>query len=192
MIVCLLLAAGSSSRMGKPKMLLPYNDKTFLQHIVDEIKELNSVQLLVVTGSCHSLLQPILASKKIPLIENKKWEEGMGSSIRAGIEYIQSNYKNTEAVLILVCDQPFISSSLLNDLIETANQKGKGIIASAYSDTLGTPVLFNRKYFGQLLTLSGQSGAKRIIQQFDDDVASVEFPAGATDIDTPEDYKALP
>lgn len=192
MTVCLLLAAGSSLRMGKPKMLLPYNNKTFLQHIIDEIKELEGVELLVVTGCYHSLIQPILASQKIPLVENKNWEEGMGSSIKTGVEHIKRTYENAGAVLILVCDQPFISSLLLSELITKAKQTGKGIIASAYSDTLGTPVLFNKKYFDQLLTVTGQSGAKRIIQQFAADTASVEFPGGATDIDTPDDYKALP
>jgi molybdenum cofactor cytidylyltransferase len=191
MTVCLLLAAGSSSRMGKPKMLLTFNNKTFLQHIIDETKKLSDAPLLVVTGCYHSLTAPILTAQNIPYIENKNWQEGMGSSIQTGVEYILSKYPDTENIIITVCDQPHISFSLFNKLIEAHTKTGKNIIASTYNGTAGTPVLFGKKYFEQLRQLKGQYGAKKIIQQFSQDVFCIDFPEGATDIDTPEDYKAL-
>jgi molybdenum cofactor cytidylyltransferase len=91
----------------------------------------------------------------------------------------------------MVCDQPFASASLLNDLIAAHEETLKGIIASGYNNTLGTPVLFNKKYFDDLLKLQGAEGAKKIIMKYADDVATVPFPMGAVDIDTIEDYDSL-
>ena len=191
MTICLLLAAGSSSRMGKPKMLLPDNGKTFLQHAIDEIKKVKGSGLLVVTGCYHELLESILSAQQIAFVENKNWEKGIGPSIQEGVKYIVNHYSIADNIIILVCDQPYISSALLNELIETKQQSGKGIIASAYNGTMGTPVLFDKKYFEQLALLNGQYGAKKIIQANQADVAEVAFPLGAVDIDTEEDYEKL-
>ena len=191
MTVCLLLAAGSSSRMGKPKMLLLFNGKTLLQHVIDETKKVNENKLLVVTGCYHSLLNEILLQQQIDFIENQNWEEGMGSSIQKGITYIIQHCHNVNSVIILVCDQPYISAALLDELIAVKQQTHKGIIASAYNDTTGTPVLFDEKYFEQLALLKGQYGAKKLVQQFKNDVASVVFSLGEVDIDTKEDYDRL-
>ena len=191
MTVCLLLAAGSSSRMGKPKMFLPFNGKTLLQHVIDEIKKTNGTQLLVVTGCYHPLLKEILLSQQIDFTENENWEDGMGSSIQKGISYIIKHYQNASNVIILVCDQPHISSSLLNELITTAQKTSKGIIASFYNDTNGTPALFDKKYFEHLILSNGKYGAKKIIQQYKEDAAMVNFPLGKVDIDTDEEYEKL-
>lgn len=191
MTVCLLLAAGSSSRIGKPKMLLSFNGKTLLQHAIDEVNKLKHCKLLVVTGCYHSLLKEILVQQQIDFIENQHWEEGMGSSIQKGITHIMQQYSNADSVIILVCDQPHISSSLLQELIQVKQQTNKGIIAAAYNDTTGTPVLFDKKYFEQLALLNVQYGAKKLLQQFKDDVAKLPFALGAVDIDTKEDYENL-
>jgi len=214
---CLLLAAGSSSRMNTgrysrsnqqtdkqetgltygtdrgavAKMLLPFKGKTLLQHVIDEIKKSESDQLTVVTGCYHSILQEVLLPQKIDVAENKNWEEGMGASIQIGVTHILQQYPTTENIIILVCDQPYISCALLNELIMTKQKTGKSIIASAYNNTNGTPVLFDKKYFDRLLLLNGPSGAKRIVQQHIHDVAEVAFPEGAFDIDTPEEYDSL-
>ncbi len=191
MNICLLLAAGSSSRMGQPKMLLHFRGKTLLGHSIYEIKKLPAGKLLVVTGCYHTVLKEILEPQQIECIQNKQWEEGMGSSIKMGIGHIMENYPAAKTVIIVVCDQPHISVALLQELIHKKQQTGKGIIACAYNDTTGTPVLFDKKYFQQLALLSGQSGAKKLVQQFAEDTAMVSFPLGITDIDTPQDYDKL-
>ena len=191
MTACLSLAAGGSSRMGKPKMLLPFNGKTLLQHTIDEVKKVNDTQLLVVTGCYHSLLKETLSSQQIDFTENESWEDGMGSSIQKGITHIMKHYHSASNVIILVCDQPYISSSLLNELIATAHKTGKGIIASFYNDTTGTPALFDKKYFEHLALLNGKHGAKKIIQKYKEDAATVNFPLGKLDIDTNEEYEKL-
>lgn len=191
MTVCLLLAAGSSSRMGSPKMLLPFNGKTFLQHAIDEIKNSNANGLVVVTGCCHQHLKGILLPQQINFVENKNWEEGMSSSIQTGTAYTIQQYPSTESIIIAVCDQPYISSSLLNELVAAKQKTGKGIIASTYNNTQGTPVLFSKKYFEQLKQLGGPYGAKKIIQGHANDMSAINFPKGAIDIDTVEDYENL-
>lgn len=189
MTVCLLLAAGSSSRMGKPKMLLSFKGKTLLQGAIDEINNINET-LLVVTGKYHDLIKDVLLSQQVNFVENKNWEEGMGSSIQTGIKFIIENYA-AENVIILVCDQPYLSSALLVELIDMQKRTKKGIVTSVYNNTIGTPVLFTSKYFNQLALLDGQAGAKKIVNQFIDDTATVEFPQGNIDIDTQEDYEQL-
>lgn len=215
MTTCLLLAAGSSSRMtGRyrrsdqhveietgltsgsdqeaiPKMLLRFKDKTLLQHIIDEIKNSDADHLTVVTGCYHAAIKEVLGLQEIDLIENKSWEQGMGASIQSGITHIIQHYPNTQHLIILVCDQPYISSALLNEMIRTKQKTGKGIVASAYNNTIGTPVLFEKKYFNSLLLLNGQQGAKKIVLQNTNDTAEVAFAGGAFDIDTPEDYHSL-
>lgn len=191
MTTCLLLAAGSSSRMGNPKMLLSFNGKTFLQHAIDEIKGSGAHNLVVVTGCYHQQLTPILLPQQIDFIENKNWDEGMGTSIQAGVARILQQYPHSENIIIAVCDQPYISSSLFDRLIAANTETGKSIIASVYNGTAGTPVLFDKKHFNQLLQLEGPQGAKKLVQQCAGDAFYIDFPGGATDIDTPEDYKAL-
>ena len=202
--VCVLLAAGSSSRMqpgflhqsddkttGVAKMLLEINGRTLLQHVIDEVQQIPGVPLLVVTGCYHHLLVKILASQQIAFVYNERWEEGMGTSIQKAVTHIDECFPQADHAMILVCDQPFISSGLLKKIINTGLATGKGIVACSYNDTTGTPVLFGRKYFNQLEKLQGGQGAKKIIQQYREDVALIDFPEGAIDIDTADDYRQL-
>ena len=111
----------------------------------------------------------------------------MASSIRLGIE----DSLNADAVILMVCDQPFITSDILNNLIETYSNSGRGIVACSYDNTFGPPVLFSKKYFPELLQLKGDIGARKIIDQHFVDVALVDFPRGSIDIDTEADYLKL-
>jgi len=191
MTVSLILAAGSSSRMGEPKMLLMYKGKTLLQHVIDEAKFINDNLLIVVTGRYHDLLVPLLQQQSIEPIKNEQWKNGMGSSVSAGVCYILKNFPSAENVLILTCDQPFVSTALLQQLINTKVISGKGIAACAYGDTVGIPVLFDKKYFNLLLSLKDNKGAKKIVSDSMKDVVSIDFPAGIIDIDEPKDYEKL-
>ena len=186
----LLLAAGASSRMGHPKMFLLYRGKSLLQHIVDEAAII-SLPVFIVTGEHHAAVKDALPSNIVHLIYNEHWQDGMGASIRAGVEGIVQSGTDPDAIIIVVCDQPFISADLLQLLVTTKISSGKGMVGCAYNDTIGTPVLFDKQYFPALLQLGGQQGAKKLLQQFPEDVAVVPFPLGSIDIDTPEDYERL-
>jgi molybdenum cofactor cytidylyltransferase len=187
----LLLAAGASSRLGLPKMFLYYKGKTLLHHITDAAMDVVPSPLFVVAGEHTQAIRNILQGHTAMVLHNDHWQEGMGGSIRTGIQGILDAGYAPESVLITVCDQPFITPDLLNALITAKTETGKGIIACSYDETIGTPVLFDKQYYPNLLELNGQHGAKKILQQFPDDVTTVPFPQGGVDIDTPEDYERL-
>lgn len=186
----LLLAAGASSRMGKPKMFLTYQGRSFLQHAAAAATAV-SPHCFVVAGALAWETAIELMEYPVRVIHHPGWEAGIGSSIAAGMEGIVAARVQADQVLILVCDQPFIDGTLLQHMIDLAAASGKGIVACAYQDTIGTPVLFDKAYFPLLLQLNGQQGAKKILQERPDEVATLPFPAGGFDIDTPEDYAKL-
>jgi molybdenum cofactor cytidylyltransferase len=186
----LIVAAGNSSRLGEPKQLLKYNGKTLLRNVVEKaIKVSDSV--IVVTGSGHSQISKEIENIEVNIIENVKWNEGMGSSIKMGITQLVNEFPDVQNIIISVCDQPFIEASVFSNLIQMQKDSQKGIVAAKYSETLGTPVLFTKKYFAELLKLSGREGAKKMLQKFKDDIAKINFEKGAIDIDTQSDYQKL-
>lgn len=168
---------------------MQFNGTTFIQHIIHTAKQIPTTKIAVVTGCYHSLLQPILANEAVDIVYNDEWEKGMGTSIKKGIEYLsESSITNC---FILVCDQPYITDSLLKEMLQQKEATGNGIVACSYGNTFGTPVLFDQRYFNLLKQLDGPIGAKKIVQQFLADTMMVNFPEGAADIDTPEDYERL-
>ncbi len=186
----IILAAGESSRMGKPKQLLPYKGKTLLRHAVDEALASECKTIVVVFGAYADNLQNEIKAEAVTIVNNPLWQEGMASSIRAGIETLQPD-TDIHSAIIMLCDQPFVDAALINQLIHQKNNTQKSIIACAYNDTYGVPILFSRDYFPSLLTLTGKEGAKKILVNFEYDMALVPFKKGATDIDTPADYEDL-
>jgi molybdenum cofactor cytidylyltransferase len=186
----LLLAAGASSRMGQPKMFLTWQGETLLQHAMSAAAHI-STPVFVVTGEHTDRIGAALQQAPVQLIPNPQWQEGMGTSVAAGVTGILQAGGSPEQLIIVVCDQPFISAGLLQQLIDMKVSSGKGIVGCSYDNTVGTPVLFDRQYFPTLQGLNGQQGAKRLLQQYPEDVATVPFPQGSFDIDTPEDYERL-
>jgi len=190
MTTIVILAAGSSSRMGQPKQNLVYEDKTLLQRIAEQAK-LVTDHVLVILGAGKEVIIPTLQHlEEVITIDNAQWVEGTGSSIRLAIEYLLTQ-NNADQVLFTLCDQPYVNAELLKNLITTAEISGHGIIACHYSNTIGVPALFNKKYFPALLELQGQEGAKKLFEQYADDVQTIPFPQGAIDIDTEEDFRKL-
>jgi molybdenum cofactor cytidylyltransferase len=187
----LILAAGSSSRLGEPKQLLPLGDLTLLQHTINEALALQSGPVLIVLGSNAELILPTLDNEAVSITINTAWAEGMASSIRVGMQALLSEYPLIAAVILMVCDQPYLSRTHLLQLIQEAEGSGKGIAASSYGETAGTPVLFSRKYFPVLIEVKGKDGAKSLVHRFAEDVCHVSFANGEIDIDTREDYNKL-
>lgn len=186
----LLLAAGASSRMGQPKMFLTWQGKTLLEHIVSAAASI-STPVFVVTGEHTRAIATALQHYEVHLIANEQWQEGMGTSVAAGVAGILQAGFTPDALVIAVCDQPFITAELLQQMITEKERSGKGIAGCSYDNTIGTPVLFDKKYFPALQQLNGQQGAKRLLQQFPEEVTTIPFPLGSMDIDTPEDYERL-
>jgi molybdenum cofactor cytidylyltransferase len=186
----MILAAGNSSRLGEPKQLLEYKGKSLLHHVTRQALKMTGA-VVVVSGSNNNLIENELKNLQVITVYNPEWQEGMGSSIRVGVEKIINEFPVLESLIISVCDQPFINSSVFSELITKHKENLKGIIASAYAGVLGTPVMFDRKYFGELSKLSGNEGAKKLLHVFSRDVESIDFEKGRIDIDTKDDYEQL-
>jgi len=186
----ILLAAGSSSRLGEPKQLLPWQDKTLLEHAIAAAVHAHVGPVMVVLGAHNEKIKPFLASSDYVI--NTHWQDGMAGSIRCGLEAVIEKYAGIHGAILSVCDQPFLLAAIFQQLLEKHTSSGKPIVASAYDDaTLGTPVFFHNSLFAELLKLTGDKGAKALIKKFDHHVATVLFPGGAMDIDTLADYHHL-
>ncbi|MFC4390826.1 nucleotidyltransferase family protein [Flavobacterium quisquiliarum] len=187
----IILAAGNSSRLGRPKQLLEYKESTLLKNTIFEALKVENVFVLVVTGANHETIEKELNFPEIRICLNTDWQNGMSSSIVKGLSELLNLNPDCEQCIFAVCDQPFVTSSIFENLIKEHQITQKGIVASAYSETLGTPVLFHKKYFKELLDLQGQEGAKKLIKKYAEDIASISFEKGSIDIDTEEDYNKL-
>ncbi|WAC12364.1 nucleotidyltransferase family protein [Dyadobacter pollutisoli] len=187
----IILAAGNSSRLGEPKQLLKYQNKTLIRHITEAAAETVGSNVIVVTGSNAELIQNEIDGLSFQLAHNADWQEGMASSIVTGVSKLITLNPQCQGAVIAVSDQPFVTSSLFRDLIQSNIQNGSGIVASSYDQTVGTPVFFSSSYFPQLLQLTGVEGAKKLIKRFESDVTTISFPLGSIDIDTQEDYGNL-
>ncbi len=187
----ILLAAGESSRFGEPKQLLPYAGQTLLQHGLQVANDSIAHPIIVVLGAHADIIKKEINSGSTQVVVNAEWQEGMASSIRCGITALVGISAFTEGAILMVCDQPYINSTLLNILIETHENSSKPIIACSYAETFGPPTLFHKSIFPELLQLKGDVGARSILLQHINEVEVVLFPEGNLDIDTKADYQKL-
>jgi molybdenum cofactor cytidylyltransferase len=183
-----ILAAGAASRMGKAKMLLPIGDTTILGHIIQEVKALNPATICLVTGKYTAEIQAALDLSSVTLIPFANWQAGMAASIKFGMEALLEKEPAIGGILFVVSDQPFLERQMLFRMIDAFQQSGKGIVAAQYKDQFGTPVLFHPRYIHQIRTLEGDRGAKKLLEKLVDNLVLIDFPLGAFDIDTEEDY----
>ncbi|QJD97238.1 nucleotidyltransferase family protein [Mucilaginibacter robiniae] len=187
----IILAAGASSRMGQPKQKLVYQQQTLLQRAVAAALASNGLPVIVVLGANYEAVQPDIAEQPVQIIHNADWEQGMASSIQSGLRYLQEKCNQIDSILLMLCDQPFVDSALLNQLINQQMVNEASIVACAYQNTLGAPVLFSKAYFPELLALQWQEGAKKLLMKYRDQVKAFPFPKGSVDVDTPDDYQDL-
>lgn len=185
----LILAAGGSTRLGKTKQLLQYRGQSFLRHTAKVALASGCQLIVVVLGAQAEHLRSEVSDLPITIVENPAWATGISSSIRVGLEALQDQSQMLEAAIITLCDQPFISAPLIEQLIEHYWVKGKRILASQYAGTVGVPALFDLTLFPDLMLLKGDVGAKALIQTLMPEVAAVSFPDGAIDIDIAQDYE---
>ena len=190
-VAAVVLAAGGSTRFGKPKQFALVEGETFVRRIVAAAIEAGCAPVVVVTGEDSARITSELTQFTVTIAMNPDWQSGLGSSIVVGIRRAMNLAPDVDAVLLLTCDQPFVSVAVLAQLIQLHLTTGKPIIASVYAETIGIPALFDRSCFPDLLRLKGDSGAKGIILARPQDVASFGFPAGEIDIDTAADCEKL-
>ena len=190
-VAAVVLAAGSSTRFGKPKQFALFQGETFIRRIVAAAIEAGCAPVVAVTGEDSTQVTLELTGLSVSIAMNPGWSSGVGSSIRVGVQRAMDLAADLDASLLLTCDQPFVTAAILAQLIQLRLTSGKPIIASAYAETVGIPALFDQSCFPDLLRLKEDSGAKGIILPRPQDLASFDFPAGAIDIDTAADYEKL-
>jgi len=189
MVWALVLGAGESKRMGKPKLLLPFGDKTIIEHIVDNIEQSKADKILVVLGSHREEILSKIGNRAVETVTNRRYREGMLSSIQAGFAALP---QETSAALVCLGDQPFIFFSVFDDLIEAYEQTRKGIVLPVYKKRRGHPILIDMKHKQEILALSPDIGLRALVQNHPQDVQEVEVdtPQILKDIDYPEDYQS--
>jgi len=177
--------------MGKPKQLLSYQGRSLILHAVEVALASMSQPIIVVLGAYAEQIKPELMPKPVQVVENSQWQEGMSSSIRAGISRLLKTNSKLDAVIISLADQPLVSAQIFHQLIQSYQETQKVIIASKYNETTGVPALFSKALFPELMQLEGDKGAKALIQKYIDKGSILLIPEAAIDIDTPDDYKQL-
>ena len=190
-IPIIILAAGSSSRLGESKQLLNVNGKPLLRKIVEEGIESRVGPLIVVLGFEPERHEAILADLPVHVVINTNWQNGMGSSIKTGLRFIEKRFPHAKGTLVSVCDQPHLTSLQFIALSGKFASINCSLVASRYSNTFGVPALFNRTLFPEIHLLKDNEGAKKIILSHSNEASYIDFPEGVIDLDTPADVKTF-
>lgn len=186
-----VLAAGSSSRMGSPKQVLEFRGESLLRRSAQAALGAGCHPVIVVTGANAELSRRELEGLDVREVLNTRWETGMASSIRSGIEGLMSADALIDAAVILLCDQPHVTADVISNLIAAHYSTGKPVIASTYGGSFGVPALFSRTLFAELMKLEGATGAKEVIKRYASEAHLLPFPRGEVDLDTPDDFSRL-
>ncbi|MCA0229307.1 MAG: nucleotidyltransferase family protein [Bacteroidetes bacterium] len=187
----IILAAGESKRMGSPKQLLQIEGKSLIHRTAEIALATDCYPVVLVIGANKPQIAPEIVDLPLTIIDNPMWHEGMSSSVKIGLAGVYMTYKEVEAVIILVCDQPYLSVSLLERMVEIYTTKKPRLIACRYGEELGVPALFDRTLFEELLDLKGDKGAKPVLMKHLDEAHILQFEAGSIDLDTPDEYQAF-
>ncbi len=190
-IPIILLSAGASTRMGSPKALLKWNKKTLIESRIETFSHVNQ-PFLVVLGDNADKILPLIENKEYDVVINRRWEEGMGSTIAFGLNELLKKYSTLDGVLITTIDQPLVDSSHIKKLLETFENDKKQIIVSESRDGwVGIPVLFDSHYFDMLCSLRGDTGAKTLVKKHAKNVIKIYAGENLVDMDTPDTYEKL-
>jgi molybdenum cofactor cytidylyltransferase len=186
-----VLAAGSSSRMGSPKQTLQFGGESLLRRAVLAAIGAGCRPVVVVTGAHSELSRREFEGLDVREVLNTDWETGMASSVRAGVKGLVDEDADVSAALLLLCDQPHVTARIISALVEAHRANGKAIVASRYGGSFGVPALFSRTLFAELTRLEGMSGAKEIIKRHAQEAHFLPFREGEVDVDTPDDFSRL-
>ncbi|MDI1243504.1 MAG: nucleotidyltransferase family protein [bacterium] len=186
MIAGLLLAAGGSSRLGRPKQLVEFEGKTLIRRAAEALIGAGCSPVYVVLGAEVERPHQELYGLGVHFVINDSWQVGMGSSIARGMGVIISTKPSPDAVLISLCDHPFVTAESLRPFLTAFRQSRTDLVAASYNDNIGVPALFSARFFGALSALDGKIGAQELIRN-SSHALTIPLPEAAIDIDVPED-----
>jgi molybdenum cofactor cytidylyltransferase len=186
-VTAIILAAGGSSRMGKPKQLLEIGGKTLVSIVIEYILASIIDDIIIVTQPDL----PLINDNEYPEVKrvvNKEWQRGQSSSMKAGLSAVD---QKTEAVMFFMADQPMVDKGVINRLIISFQETGKPIISPLYNGKKGAPVIFKRRLFDELNLIQGDRGGRDLLEVYPVEYVNIEMPLAAMDVDTPEEYEKL-
>jgi molybdenum cofactor cytidylyltransferase len=186
-----VLAAGASRRMGKPKQLLQFRGRTLLRRVVEEAMASSLSRVLVVVGAHAPVAEAALTGLPVGIVENVDWAQGQGSSVATGLRALRERAPDTAGVVFLLSDQPLVTASSIDLLITTHRTTGSLIVASRRGERLEAPALFSFAFFDELAALRDDVGARDILTRNESRTLGIELPGAEFDVDTPEDYQRL-
>jgi 4-nitrophenyl phosphatase len=189
-VAAIILAAGGSTRFGQCKQLLDWSGKPLLAHVSDVALRAGLEPVIAVLGCQATDTRATLGDRPVQALMNWRWEEGLATSVQTGLAGVPPQ---AEAVLFLQTDQPLITPELLQAMAERFRQTDASIVQTNYGGQRGTPVLFARRFFSELFSVTGDEGGRSLIRRYPEEVDRVEVadPHILMDIDTPEDYEQL-
>lgn len=193
-VPAIVLAAGASTRLGRPKQLLrlpAFGGETLIDHVIGLAQAAGADPIFVVLGAHADEIQQQSQLPDCTVLRNEFWAEGMASSVRVGIAAIIKKIPAASRAIFLVCDQPGLTAEHLRQLLAAHMTSPDSIAASRYAGRPGVPAVFPRALFPALLQLKGDRGARSIFEQSGVEIHTIEFPQGEWDIDSPEDLERL-
>jgi len=187
----IILAAGASSRLGSPKQLLLLDGQPLVTRAAQAALTAGAWPVVVVLGAHAEKIRPTLARLPVIVVENAAWPEGMAASIRTGITTLGQFSRTLEAALIALCDQPAFDAAVIAQLLAAQHTTGRSIVAARYASRHGAPALLLRAHFPALAALTGETGARDLLNGDPTHIAAVDLPSLAQDLDTLADLAAL-
>jgi len=186
-----ILAAGDSTRLGRPKQLVQFKGKALLQHAIDQVVQLEVGPSVVVLGGNKDQISSRIDPKGLQVVLNSDWQHGIASSMQVGFEQILSNERKIDHIMFVLSDQPFLEVSQLKRLVKTHLSGNRMATYSEYDGVLGVPAIFSQAAFPFLKTLKGDQGAKKLTTMKGFEFETEPFEKGLFDIDTEEDVAKL-
>ncbi|HTB97631.1 MAG TPA: nucleotidyltransferase family protein [Terracidiphilus sp.] len=191
-VAAIILAAGASRRLGRPKQLVQFDGETLLGRALRLAQEAGTSPTVAVLGAQFESISAAIPFNAAISIFNPQWEQGISTSIRAGLHELETRALQASGVLIMTCDQPRLTSAHISALLaEFGKLSDNCIIASSYAETVGIPAIFPRSVFPMLQALTGDKGARAVLLTPPCPLISVPFDGGEVDIDFPSDLANL-